>query len=521
MRLLLILFIVPPVFAADAPELVKQGILHFAEGRLEAAGKAFAEADVARPDDLRIAFDQACVFAAQHDTDKAVEYFRKASLSREQDLAVAARFNLGSLAAAMAGSVFGEHPEDAEPEVRKEGIDHLNRAVRHYMGVLDLDPTHEEARYNVELIRIWIKYMKALWAEKDKQKQRDEMDLLQFLQMIEQKETAYRAGLQVLFTEDDSPKKRQLLRDLEGEQRALFDEIEPLKQKIEEAVTQGAAQQQAAPDAEAVQQAVDTLKGWADESGGAMLDAADLVASSPEDAPPLQDKALDALDRIFGTVAPYPTVVQKALKTQQGLVDATSVLVERPEEAQDLHYDLMSKLQERVAGWSEVMVYKAREGLAAMEPPEGQQGPPPPPAGDEQAEGLKSSMEQAVALGPQVHDLATEAAAFLVDENGASALPPEEEALRLLKEIAKDLPKQDQDKNKDQNKDQQEKDQQQQDQQDQQQQQQQRQQQQRDLTREEMENLLQKAQEQEQKYRDEKDQRERALIRPQGVEKDW
>lgn len=510
MRLLLILFIVPPLFAADAPELVKQGIRHFLDGRLEPAGKAFAEADVARPDDLLIAFDQACVFAAQHDTDKAVEYFRKASLSREQDLAVAARFNLGSLAAAMGGTVFGEHPEDAEPEVRKEGIEHLNRAVRHFMGVLDLDQEHEEARYNVELIRLWIKHMEALWAEKDKQKQRDEMDLLQFLQMIEEKQTAYKAILPTLSSLEDSPKKRQLYRDLEGEQRALFDEIEPLKQKIEETVSQGAAQQQGAPDPEQVQQAVDTLKGWADDSGGAMLDAADLLASSPEETPPLQNKALEALDRIFGAVAPYPTVVEKALKAQQALVGATSVLVERPDEGQDLHYGTLSWIQERVAGWSEVMVFKAREGLAAMEPPEDQQGPPAPPTGDEQAEGMKKSMEKAVALGPQVHDLAVEAAAFLQEEDGASALPPEEEALRLLKEIAEDLPKQDQDQ-----------DQQDQGDQDQQQQDQQQQQQQRDLTREEMENLLQKAQEQENKYRDEKDQRERALIRPHGVEKDW
>ena len=182
--LFLVFWIVPtlPAVASDASNKVLEGIRHFEKKDMEAAARAFAEADVAMPENLRIAFNQACVYAAMADIDKSIELFQKASLSRDKDLALWSRYNLGSVATAQATATFGEHPEEATPEIREEGLSHLTRAARHYMDCLKLDENHEDARYNLELIRLWIKHMEAVWKERDKQKQRDEMDLLQFLQ---------------------------------------------------------------------------------------------------------------------------------------------------------------------------------------------------------------------------------------------------------------------------------------------------------------------------------------------------
>ena len=52
---------------------------------------------------------------------------------------------------------------------------------------------------------------------------------------------------------------------------------------------------------------------------------------------------------------------------------------------------------------------------------------------------MKRSMEKAVELGPKVEKLSAEAAQLLRDRKSAEALPKQQEALKLLKEIAEPL----------------------------------------------------------------------------------
>ena len=188
LSLLLWAGLVPVSSADEASEKVKEGIRQFRKGNLESAEKAFTEAELARPENDIITFNRACVFDAMGDRDKAVELFQKASLSREGRLAATARYNLGCLAATQARELFGEKPEDAPPGLREEGIKHLMRAVKHFRDCIALEKDHEDARYNVELIRLWIKHMTALWKEKDRQKAREEMDLFKFLEMLERQQ---------------------------------------------------------------------------------------------------------------------------------------------------------------------------------------------------------------------------------------------------------------------------------------------------------------------------------------------
>lgn len=543
--------------AVDPEERVREGIRLYHAGDLEGAEKAFADADVALPDDLRIAFNRACAAAGKADTDKAIEYLQKAALSRDADLAVAAHYNLGNLAAASANALFGEAPENATPEMRQEGLDHLNRAVRHYRDCLDLDRNHEEARYNLELIRLWIKHMEAVWKEKDRQDAREEMNLLQFLEMIENRQLMFMAMCRNLARETDTPLRRQALDETGEAQRELADEIEPLKQKIEQelqAQMQGAMQQgmpqggnpQGAPPGpggsggmsqEQLQQMTDlinSMKGWADEAGAAMQEVAGIIPANPADAPPRQKEAVDALRRIFDIVAPYPNTVQKALQTEQMIVSATSPAVETPEEAGHVEYEDLAWQQERVGKLGDVMAFKAKEGLKALEEQEaqsaGQAQPQPSVPGvdpeemKKQQEGLKKSMELAVEKSPELHTLASRAAESLNNEDAATALPDEEEALRILKEIAEPLPKNDQQQdqqNQDRNQDQQDQEQEQQDQQDQGEQEQDQQQKQQELSKEQAEDLLQKAKEREKEGREKEEQARRTLIQPGKVDRDW
>ena len=98
---------VPSVEASKdkAAEHVRQGIRHFRAGEMQAAQRAFAEADVASPDNPRIGFDRACVLSATGDADRATELLRESAMSREPDLVAQSRYNLGSIQAAKGKSI--------------------------------------------------------------------------------------------------------------------------------------------------------------------------------------------------------------------------------------------------------------------------------------------------------------------------------------------------------------------------------------------------------------------------------
>ena len=208
----------------EAARRVREGMAHFEAGEYEKAAEAFAEADVALPEDAWIAFDRACVYAAQGDTEKAGEGFEQAALSRDAGLAVRSRYNLGSMAAEKARVLFGEKPEEAPAEVRGEGLGLLIQAVGHFRDCLQLDSAHADARHNLEVIRLWIKHMQEVWRQRDREKQREEMDLLEFLQMIEAQQRALRTATRALGGQSDSPQRRQALVSTETSQRELAEE---------------------------------------------------------------------------------------------------------------------------------------------------------------------------------------------------------------------------------------------------------------------------------------------------------
>ena len=135
-------------------------------------------------------------------------------------------------------------------------------------------------------------------------------------------------------------------------------------------------------------------------------------------------------------------------------------------------------------------------------------------------------MEKAVELGPRIHSLAQEASDHLGKEEPAEALPKQEEALKLWKEIADLLPKQDQQQqcdnpNQDKNQDDQQEKQPDQEQSDDSQQQQQQQPNPQDISKQQAESVLRKARDQEKKRRDLDKEVQQYLFRAHAVERDW
>ena len=266
--------------------------------------------------------------AAAGENEKAIEQFRTSAMAPDHKLAAASHYNLGCLDIAAAKAKFGEHPENAGPDVRKEGIETLLRAVAHFRDCLRIDAEHADARYNLETIRLWIKHMQEVWKHRDRQQRRQEMKLLQFLQMLEQRAAGVahdrsRAGRDA----PDSPRQREA--HARGRNRTEIAGRGDRNAQAEDskrtgrspAATGGSPPGPTAANADA-QKAVQMLNGMADEIHGTMTKAADeLAAGKVTEAIQSQTAAVEQLDRVFMAVAPFVNLVQKAIAAQEGLVE--------------------------------------------------------------------------------------------------------------------------------------------------------------------------------------------------------
>ncbi len=458
--------------SGDAAVKVRQGIQYYREGKYDAAARAFGEAGEARPDDPRIVFDRACAFAAQGDAVKATELFQQAALVSDPDLSARSHYNLGNVAAQQARQKFGEKPEKASPQIREEGLRLLAQAVSHYRGCLRREPQHADARHNLELIRLWIKHMEEIWKEQDRQQQREDESLLEMLERLQKRQREVRAQAKLAAAEPASPQRRRLLDEAEEAQRSLAGELKPLKEKISESfnkVPPSGKAGAAAPSPVQAEQALKVLSGLVDRAAQEMSDAADALRDTAAgDADEPQREAVETLDRIYMAVVPWAKLVQRAVQSQQELVDRVEPLTNVGDNKQDFPFDEAAWDQRFVARWAEILPAKAKNALkqleamaagpAAAAPGSSPDGPDPAEA-KKQAEAMAEAMEEAIEAGPKIHDLTLEAAGHLQEKQPAEALPKQQEALALLKEILESLPKQtpqqsqDQDQQKQQNQD--------------------------------------------------------------------
>jgi Ca-activated chloride channel family protein len=439
----------------EAARHVREGVQHFQHGQYAEAAKRFAEADVALPDNPRIAFDRACAAAAGKDLDKAVELFQQAALARDEQVAAESHYNLGCVSAAKAKSLFGAQPEEAKPEVRQEGLQLLGQAVAHYRDCLRVREDHAGARHNLEVLRQWIKHMQQVWAERDRQQRRQEMDLLQMLDMITAEQAALRQTARTAAREEESPRRRQAVTQTGDQQRQLAEEITPLKDKIRETLQPPAPQSPQATQPKAATpdpaQAVEALHGLADQAHQAMTQAAqrlsdqDLAAAIES-----QQQALDALEDIYLAVAPFPQFLASTTGKQQTLVEQSQQIIQAADEKTEAKpdYEELTREQTVVRRRCELLPQRAQAELKQLPPPVA--GPEPPPASPQakpepappKPPDLRPALEKAVELGPKIVPLTNQAAEDLKKEQAAAALPNQERALKLLREIAESLPKQ-------------------------------------------------------------------------------
>jgi Ca-activated chloride channel homolog len=467
----------------SAARSVAEGVQAFRGGDFKTAAEAFGAAAEAMPSEPRIAFDRGCAYAAQGEHDKAAEQFQAVAAVQNRPLAAMAQYNLGCVSIAKAKAALGAKPEEAKPEVRQEALALIEQAAGQLRDCLAIEPAHADARFNIEALQVWKKHIQEVWRQRDLQKRRQEMSLPQFLEWLEKQQRELRAKNAPLAAERPSPRRREAIRDAEYAERELADEIGPLKEKLQAALTppaqpnapgQANAPAPTPPTPEA-KQALALLDKLADEARESMNRAADnLAAQEPMQAVKPQAEAVEKIDNVFMFASPFVELVKKGIAAEEGLIahskgeprDANgSKDASQPSVPADWHEAAWN--QRFITNYGRVLAAKAKRELeqlaktpagapAAMPAPQkpGDKAAAKPGQPDEQAKAeeqrkeMKRALQAGIDLSPKVVKLSGEAVTQLDAAHPKAALPLQEETLKLLKEM---LPK---DKNKnDQNKD--------------------------------------------------------------------
>jgi hypothetical protein len=253
-----------------------------------------------------------------------------------------------------------------------------------------------------------------------------------------------------------------------------------------------------------MEQAQKVLHHLADEAGSKMAEAASKVSAAAfEDARAKQLSSLDRLNDIAMAMAPFQNVLQRAIKRQEQLTGLSETLTGYDSEAEsddtaddreaelsadekdeepsadiDLsehEYPELALQQSRVADWSRMLSLKAQADLPQVEAQlqtaqeqvaaadDASRQPVATDDRDEktekdakpdskssaedslaQLEGLKTSLQKAIELGPKVEDHSRAAGGSLEAQQLVAALPDQQQALKLLRKIAESLKKDDQ-----------------------------------------------------------------------------
>jgi hypothetical protein len=266
--------------------------------------------------------------------------------------------------------------------------------------------------------------------------------------------------------------------------------------------------------------------------------ATDLASNNLSAVEESQNQALEPLHEIYRLVAPFEHILRKAIEVEEELIPRTESAAELPADDAQRKFELadLPREQGRVAGWAEVLSEKARHAseqikaqpaIAGPSPPPNAPGGPDPAA---QRAALLAAYGKAIELAPRARSAAQDAADGLTRQAFSEARLDQEEALKILKEIADQLPKQNQDQQdqKKEPKDQQKEDQKNQEKDEQQQDSQQKptsgkqpqDQHKIDVSRQQAEALLRQARERERDYRQHQ-KKYQAIIGGVKVDKDW
>ncbi len=330
------------VSAGDEHARVRDGIKLYEQEKYDEAGKEFAaageELDKLKSEQAAVAaFNEACAYHRKGDLEKARDRYLKAGLSQDHKIATASHFNLGTMSAENARKLAGERPDEVPAEKRQEILDELKQGIASYRHCLELEIDHAPSRRNLELVRNWIKYYTDRWRERDRQKLRDDSNLIAFLDFLMQAETALQETVKQL----PENVATDAVAEIKRAQDELREEVPTLREKIATELQPTEPQAGTAPQPvpQEIQEGIKLLQGWADEADDKMASASRLLAKTDaKDAASEQQAAIEKLDRIWDAVIPFQPLLVKEL-ADQTTITKTLTPKTKPEAPSDTDAD--------------------------------------------------------------------------------------------------------------------------------------------------------------------------------------
>ena len=191
----------------------------------------------------------------------------------------------------------------------------MKAAIASFRHCLETGPENPRARHNIELVRQWIKYYTDRWHAHDREKRRQEMNLVAFLEFLIETQRALKESVKAL----PSTSPADAFADPKRVQDELLEEIAPLKEKIKTELTPQQPGNGPAPQGSSkeLEQGIALLQGWAGAAGDKMQSASSYLDGRQADpATAAQQAAIEELERIWEAVIPFHPLLAHDLADQ-------------------------------------------------------------------------------------------------------------------------------------------------------------------------------------------------------------
>ncbi len=136
-------------------------------GQFEEALRAYNEAEVDLPESPEVAYNQGLAKFKLGDFAGARNAFMRALGTRDIDLEAGAKYNLGNVAYASALEKMSD---------LQEAVELLKQSIGHYRDALEIAPSDEDARANIELAQLLIKDLLDKLKKEQEQQQQENQD---------------------------------------------------------------------------------------------------------------------------------------------------------------------------------------------------------------------------------------------------------------------------------------------------------------------------------------------------------
>lgn len=433
----------------------RQGLDELAAGHFDRAAELFREAQLLAPGVPRLQLAAGFAARGYGDLEAAESAFRAAAGGSDAQATRLAYQCLADLEVQRAKDQLGEAPETLEGDARAEVQAAIERAAAHARSALRVDEDSNDARHDLELLRLWLARMKEAWARHDAEKAEQEAarkDVFALLEELVKTQLEVRKAVEPQVDADPSAERSDASRAAAATQREQLATLGALRSKFDEAKREaesmpaGEAREHAAQVAATNLAIVANLEA-AVERAAVALDAGELapahrdglalltqmygalfsVATFEPSMKHLVARQDDVVERIrAATTGSIPDAVRASVATDEGVVGFGAGLL--PVKA-DQGLDTLAQLEARAQ--------------AAPPANAGAPGTAPDPQQTliENLRALRPAFAKAKENAPKIPPLARDVVTHVEDRADAEALPDAEEIQRLLREIADAMPK--------------------------------------------------------------------------------